>query len=297
VDTQKNKKVSSLKCLRPTKFPNSHLHVPCGTCMPCRVKRKREWQTKLMLESKYHNNFGMFVTLTYNEENLPEKNYYNGGNLSKKHLQLFIKRYRKATEQKIRYFAVGEYGTESQRAHYHICIFNDEVQDHDNYKSMKGQCNCKLCKKWEYGAVHVGTLEDESIGYTVGYAVKKMTSQKDFNDERQPEFTLMSRKPLLGYHMIDSFVELIKKANIEYAKENKILIPMNYGTDWEKFLLDRTNYFQDQIVVPWNGMFILGSTKNGYSKIWSFRPSLFKKDFGKSIPRIRRRKKILIVSI
>lgn len=59
-----------------------------------------------------------FLTLTYNDEHLPP-----GAQLSKRDLQLFIKRLRKVNPG-IKYFAVGEYGTDKGRPHYHLVIFN-----------------------------------------------------------------------------------------------------------------------------------------------------------------------------
>ena len=59
-----------------------------------------------------------FITLTYNNENLPP-----GDELCKRDLQLFIKRLRKVNPG-IRYFAIGEYGEEGKRPHYHAVIFN-----------------------------------------------------------------------------------------------------------------------------------------------------------------------------
>ena len=44
--------------------------------------------------------------------------------LQKSDLQKFFKRLRKKTHEKISYYAVGEYGDNTQRPHYHIILFN-----------------------------------------------------------------------------------------------------------------------------------------------------------------------------
>ena len=74
---------------------------------------------RIMNEVRMHD-VSCFVTLTYNDENLPKDN-----TLVKEDLQKFWKdlRYRIFPE-KIRYFASGEYGDETQRPHYHAVIFN-----------------------------------------------------------------------------------------------------------------------------------------------------------------------------
>ncbi|MCE3047900.1 hypothetical protein LW137_00305 [Helicobacter sp. faydin-H23] len=61
----------------------------------------------------------IFVTLTYSNEFLPSP-----PSVSKRELQLFLKRLRKALgDKKIRYYACGEYGDTFLRPHYHLIIF------------------------------------------------------------------------------------------------------------------------------------------------------------------------------
>ena len=61
-----------------------------------------------MIEAgEYEDN--TFLTLSYNQESLPE-----GGTLVPKHLTAFFKALRKVwPEKKVRYYAVGEYGDRS----------------------------------------------------------------------------------------------------------------------------------------------------------------------------------------
>ena len=118
-----------MQCLKPTKFPNQTTYNVCGQCMPCRIRRRKEWETRLMLEWKTWNQ-GAFVTLTYSPEYLPDADQWKGGNLIKSDLQKFMKRFRKYFnekygDRKIRFFGCGEYGTQSKRAHFHILIFNN----------------------------------------------------------------------------------------------------------------------------------------------------------------------------
>ena len=46
------------------------LYVPvgCGNCIECRKKKKREWQVRLQEELKV--NKGVFITLTFSDEEL-----------------------------------------------------------------------------------------------------------------------------------------------------------------------------------------------------------------------------------
>lgn len=102
-----------------------------------------------------------FITLTYDSVHAPINK--NGKlDLSKRDLQLFFKKLRKASEcyqDKIKYFAVGEYGGKTQRPHYHILLFN---------------CRVELIQPaWDFGSVYYGTVTGASIGYTLKYMSKK----------------------------------------------------------------------------------------------------------------------------
>src|SRR5882672_6540477 len=60
--------------------------LPCGRCVGCKLERSRQWAMRCVHESKLHKD-NVFVTLTYDNENLPA-----GGTLIKRDLQLFMKR-------------------------------------------------------------------------------------------------------------------------------------------------------------------------------------------------------------
>ena len=81
------------------------LNIPCGQCIGCRLDRSRDWATRCVHEASLHEN-NSFITLTYNNENLPEDR-----SLHKKDFQDFMKRLRKKFHnKKIRYYHCGEYG-------------------------------------------------------------------------------------------------------------------------------------------------------------------------------------------
>jgi len=72
------------------------LPVGCGQCIPCRVNRRRVWAHRIVLEAKEHPQ-NAFVTLTYNEENLPRTR--DGiPTLRPDDLTLWLKRFRKRSE-------------------------------------------------------------------------------------------------------------------------------------------------------------------------------------------------------
>ena len=92
--------------------------VPCGKCPACLENRRQDWAIRIMEESKNYD-FNYFITLTYDENHYPKDN-----SVDKRAIQLFIKRLRKRLKAPIKYYCVGEYGTKTRRAHYHVIVFN-----------------------------------------------------------------------------------------------------------------------------------------------------------------------------
>lgn len=233
-----------MKCIRPTKFPNSQgFFASCGQCMPCRITRRVEWHTKLMLEWKTFNT-GVFVTLTYAPEHLPESQHFSGGSLEKTDLQKFLKRLRfnyqkKYGETKIRHFAVGEYGDKSQRAHYHLLLFNIDPQ----------RAELMINKSWTLGLSQTDELNENRIKYTVGYTIKKMTALENFPDGRVPEFSIQSKNPSLGSYQIPTLGKMMIKHG---------LFPSRSMTNESTWILEQDG-FQPKL---WSGVFFRDKSGN-----------------------------------
>ena len=78
------------------------------------ARKRQQWAFRLQQELKVSSS-SHFVTLTYNEENLT-KSKDGIPIVSKRDIQLFIKRLRKALPSyKLRYFLVSEYGPTTLR--------------------------------------------------------------------------------------------------------------------------------------------------------------------------------------
>ena len=106
--------------------------VPCGQCMACRINHQRQWATRMVHESYSHKE-SCFVTLTIDDEHRNATH-----SVDQRDMQLFIKRLRKELQpQKIRIFFCAEYGTKSNREHYHAIIFGWTPQDKQEYKRNK----------------------------------------------------------------------------------------------------------------------------------------------------------------
>ena len=188
--------------------------VGCGQCLACRINKRREWVHRIMLESSVRGD-NAFVTLSYNDENLPRLED-GRGNLVPKDMQDWLKRFRKSIEPiKVRYYGVGEYGDDTERPHFHFALFNYPscvrgityggnpklIYDEERHKT-RTFC-CAVCdavyRSWGKGAVVLGTLTEDSANYIAGYVVKKMTRPEDIRLEgRHPEFARMSLRPGIG---------------------------------------------------------------------------------------------------
>lgn len=178
------------------KTPNLERQVACGQCMNCRINKKRMWTGRMLMEQRYCETPGTFLTITYNPEHHPED-----GSLHKSHLREFTQKLRKKISY--RFFAVGEYGDKSFRPHYHIALFGVPPDQHQADFEEAWTLHGKL-----RGYVMAGELNKDSCAYIANYTTKKMTKKDDERLEgRQPEFNTMSRYPPLGaqfmYNMLD----------------------------------------------------------------------------------------------
>ena len=203
------------------------LELPCGRCRGCRMKKRWEWGVRCTHEAAYiWEEFSLpstFITLTYDDANLPID-----GSLVPKHLQDFIKRFRRRIEpDNIRYYACGEYGSKCpkhelqncpmcgpiQRPHYHALIFGWAFPDRQEIGCREGLPVYEsdfLNQLWPYGLHEIGSVTIESANYVAGYIMKKITGNKAHEHYQrycplrdtwyhvEPEFHHMSKKPGIG---------------------------------------------------------------------------------------------------
>lgn len=202
---------------------------PCGQCLPCRINKRRLWTHRLILEHLDHET-SSFITLTYDEEHFP-----HDFSISKRALQLFLKRIRKIYPFHLRYYAVGEYGSQSHRPHYHLILFNFNPLFHD-----------LIQKCWPYGFTYTAECNFYTIQYVVGYVTKKFIKKED---TLTPEFALMSKKPGLGFNQISKLADLIKSNNDlfsnnlpEYIRHGQKKLPFDRFTKSKLIKLLSLNY-------------------------------------------------------
>lgn len=211
---------------------NNETKIPCGQCIGCRLEYSRQWANRITLEAKkYKQEECWFITLTYNDENIPTNTITNkktgeiiqGLTLSKKDLTLFMKNLRRHYEyhyghKGIRFYAAGEYGETTKRPHYHICIFNmpintELIRVKENQLGQRIWTNKEIEKIWGKGFIAIAKQSWETAAYTARYMLKKQKGQDaEWFYKSQaiiPEFTQMSRKPGIGKEYYDKHSEKI----------------------------------------------------------------------------------------
>ncbi|QXP44344.1 MAG: replication initiator protein [Arizlama microvirus] len=233
------------------------IEISCGQCIACRLERSRQWATRCMHEAQMHTD-NTFITLTYNDQHLPQNN-----SLNKKHFQNFMKRLRNYVSdidnqdpnlglypgsQKIRFFHCGEYGEKTYRPHYHAILFNFEFQNKQHIKTHnenKLYTAPLLEKLWPYGHSMIGAATFESAAYVARYILKKVTGKKaqqhyeivddDGNpvDSLTPEYVTMSRRPGIGKNWYDKYKKDLYPSDFAVIRGKKVSVPKVYNGYYE----------------------------------------------------------------
>ena len=204
-------KSTKMQCFTPFRVRNKSkdhnnqnlmVNVPCGKCLACKKRRASHWSFRLNEEAKTSSS-ACFITLTYENAPVSENGFRT---LDKRDFQLFLKRLRKTCPtNKLKYYACGEYGTQTHRPHYHAIIFNLPKSLIQNPQ--------KIADTWQNGHIHLANNNQLTINYVVGYMTKSNFTRFNNQDDRLPEFSLMSKKMGLGY-LTEAMKNYYKKREI-----------------------------------------------------------------------------------
>jgi len=195
-------------------------------------------------EARFHDH-SIFVTLTYDPDSLP-----TGGTLVKRHVQSFLKALRQYLSPcKIRFFAIGEYGDENLRPHYHLILFgffpSDARRINPGSKNPRWSSNT-LEKIWSRGIVEFSDVTPETAGYVARYSLKKINGEKqkahyerldpDTGELHEiiPEFALMSRRPGIGQLHYEKHRDDLYPDDFTVLNGRKQKVPRYYDKQLEK---------------------------------------------------------------
>jgi len=189
----------------------------------------------------YQNN--CFITLTYNDANLPPS-----GSLDLSHFQKFMKRLRKKYGAQIRFYHCGEYGEKFRRPHYHACLFNHDFEDKvlfkvDNKNAL--YTSSDLESLWPFGFSLIGDLTFQSAAYVARYILKKINGEPAANHyenvdlitgeihELKPEYCTMSRRPGIGSAWIKKYNSDVYPGDFVVINGKRMKPPKYYDRQYE----------------------------------------------------------------
>lgn len=192
-----------------------YVSIPCGHCFDCKNKIVREWTYRAMSEFMYWDK-GIFLTLTYADTD---------GELCRRDLQLFLKRFRKKISPlKIRYFGCGEYGSRGKRPHFHLIIYNYVPNDlqyfftKDNIDYFLSQ---EIEKLWDKGYILISDVTYTSCHYSTNY----MQKLNDFEEKKVKPFRVMSTRPGIGLnYFLENYHDFVMTDKL-YVDGKNISLP------------------------------------------------------------------------
>lgn len=198
------------------------IRYPCGKCPNCLHNNREALANRFYFEST-QNQSNYFITLTYDEENLP---HFNGiPCFDKDQVRTFIKRLRNDLPQ-FKFFCTSEFGDRTARPHYHMLLF---LRDFTPVQFVRD----KIQSRWKFGHVTVTTANVRRFAYCAKYCLKENAEQFKLLDKDCPlrPFRLFSLRPGIGSSAIDYLNEyLYNGGNIRtsYKLGNQTLTFDNY---------------------------------------------------------------------
>lgn len=242
------------RCITPITTKNKKTgrfnDVPCSRCWPCLQRKADGWAIRILHEKK-RSTSAYFITLTYDDKHVPINEKTMQLTLQKQHLIDYMKRLRrlhdhaykvsekaKAESKPIKYYAVGEYGEDYNRPHYHIILFNA-------IKEL-------IPLPWTKDKELLGMVQIGEKGVTAGgarYLTQYMMTGQTHDELRQKPFQLMSK------HIGENYItEIMKKWHLQHTGKPVInkhgnLIPTRdrYYIINDGYKVAMPRYYRDKI--------------------------------------------------
>lgn len=221
-----------MSCVSPILVKNNNgvVMAACGRCMSCCIAKQSSLQFLAQKEllKVYKSGLGAsFVTLTYNDNNVP---YVSADlpyqTLQKDDFQKFMKRLRFESDKlniKCKFIACGEYGDKLGRPHYHLALFG--LSDALAQSIIK--------KVWTYGTSEIGALGAGGLRYVLKYMTKSRSTREieqfyKVNGVQKP-FILHSQK--LGFDWIYDNKDIIVKNHYTFVQRGVVRLYPKYVRD------------------------------------------------------------------
>lgn len=218
-----------------------YIFVDCRRCAECISRRNKSARDRMLLDFaliKKHYEF-LFVTLTYDEQHLPVRNFTNTvddtlHDIVSGHLREFFEGIRHHYGKSVRHFVCSEYGDTKGRFHLHA-VFAFQKSSPENMELLedievtkfkprsvrRGFHSPLLAKFWTQGLVHIG---DSYAANTVLYISEYLHKCK--------HLCYQSWTPGFG-----SPQSLCKSAEVDHDEIDRLIVQVN---EWAQHaLVDR----------------------------------------------------------
>lgn len=228
-------------CLSPYQS-KGNISLPCGKCANCRKKQSSEWSFRMKKEIEYFPDkdvFSFFVTLTYDDDHLPELD----GKVSLRHADYtkFIKMVRQQLKRdygrvvKLSIIGCGEYGDKSGRPHYHCVIHGIPFTWRKGFPGIVKVFE----EKWRHGFVYVKMCNSDVAGYVTKYSVKNLNKSRKYYEALgvEPPFRCYSQG--IGLNYFEQNRERICREGFCRDGKFKVAIP--------RYFKDRFFLFSDYV--------------------------------------------------
>lgn len=143
--------------------------------------------------------------------------------LSKLDLQRFFKRFRKElnkyTDEKVRYYACGEYGPRTFRPHYHGLLFFNKRETFENY----AKC---LCKAWTFGRVDASLSRSKAASYVARYVNSSVALPRLYEISSVKPFASHSVRFAQGFYQSKK-EEIYKASPVEFIQQCRQVVGKN----------------------------------------------------------------------
>lgn len=258
-------------------------NVPCGSCIHCQQSKQNEWVTRLTHHA-LDNEFVYFVTLTYASvepcmQDLLDGTYpircannsrgtveYRPSLLCRSHLQKFLKRLRfRLPDNKITFYACGEYGDTYLRPHYHLILFSDKAisrndivraWSYDCVKNSDGIYRARHGFDKSFVTIPIGNIDFADLRKNGTLANKALDSKHSANYVFKYVCKYVGKKSLsdkLDKYLTNMF-NLINAPFYEQTNEILSKLESVYTKDGEMY--KQSKLFIDERLVPSYSVFL-----------------------------------------
>lgn len=221
---------------RPKLDPEGSIQLPCGKCYECISKRACDWALRARHEMSEHNE-NCFLTLTYDEENLPS--YL----IVKTEFQKFIKKLRKKLKFKIRYMVSHEYGGQSGRPHHHCIIFGYSPSNQkflmDAPSGNPLYTSEEINHLWGKGYHSIGDANEKTAYYIASYSLK--SSKHNITNPTTGEIVQVtdtmdsSKRPAIGANYFNKHYQQLLDTQTPLPRYYVKLLERNHPELYEQY--------------------------------------------------------------